>query len=76
MRNIPPCGACHGGLAVKTGTPRLTGRSATYIRAQLNDFASGARRNDISQQMRNVARRMTRAEIDAAADYYARAPQQ
>jgi cytochrome c553 len=71
MRNIPPCAACHGGLAVKPGAPRLVGESATYIRAQLLAFADGSRHNDISQQMRNIARQMTKAEIESAAQYYA-----
>jgi hypothetical protein len=33
-------------------------------------FASGARHNDISEQMRNVARQITRAEVQAAVRYY------
>jgi cytochrome c553 len=70
MRNIPPCAACHGGLDVKLGAPRLEGESATYIRNQLTEFAAGTRRNDISEQMRNIARRMTRTEIEEAAIYF------
>ncbi len=73
MRNIAPCGACHGGLDVKPGAPRLDGGSANYIRSQLIAFADGTRRNDISQQMRNIARRMTPVEIEMAARYYASA---
>jgi cytochrome c553 len=34
-------------------------------------FASGVRRNDINEQMRNVTRQMTSAEIDSLAKYYA-----
>lgn len=71
MRGIAPCGSCHGGIERKEGSPWLSGQSATYIEAQLNAFASGARRNDTSQQMRNVARAMTPEEIKAAAAYYA-----
>lgn len=71
MRNIPPCGSCHGGLSNKTGSAWLEGQPEAYLRAQLVAFASGTRHNDISGQMRNVARNMTRAEIDAAARYYA-----
>ena len=44
---------------------------AGEIKAQLEAFASGSRRNDASLQMRNVAREMTPDEIDAAAHYYA-----
>lgn len=74
LRNIASCGSCHGGLDNKTGSPWLEGQSAAYIKAQLEAFASGARRNDISQQMRNIARQMTPAEIEEAAQYYASQP--
>lgn len=72
MRNIAPCASCHGGLVSKAGSPWLEGQSAFYIRAQLQAFASGSRHNDISEQMRNVARQMTPAEIEAAARYYSK----
>ena len=74
MRNIPPCAACHGGLDNKAGSPWLDGQPAAYVKAQLQAFADGTRRNDISEQMRNVARNMTPAEIDAAARYYSSQP--
>jgi len=74
MRNIAPCGACHGELADKAGTPWLDGQPSVYLKAQLLAFASGARHNDISEQMRNVARQMSPAEIDAAVHYYERKP--
>ena len=66
MRGIAPCGACHGDLDSKAGAGWLGGQPAVYLRTQLEAFASGARRNDIGEQMRNVARRMTPEEIDAA----------
>ncbi len=74
MRNIPPCGACHGELDDKTGSPWLGGQPVDYLRAQLFAFASGARHNDISEQMRNVVRRMSPSEIAAAARYYGAVP--
>ena len=58
----------------KAGSPWLGGQSAVYIKAQLQAFAAGTRRNDISQQMRNIARAMTAKEIDEAAAYYASQP--
>ena len=70
MRNIPPCASCHGGIDNKAGSPWLEGMPAAYIKAQLTAFASGDRHNDISEQMRNVARHLTPEEIDAAATYY------
>jgi cytochrome c553 len=74
MRNIPPCAACHGTIGYKVGTEWLEGESPVYLRAQLEAFASGERHNDISEQMRNVARGMTPAEIEQAAAYYAGQP--
>jgi cytochrome c553 len=74
MRNIPACSSCHGTTDAKLGSPWLDGQSAVYIKAQLQAFATGARRNDISEQMRNIARQMTAAEIDEAARYYAGRP--
>lgn len=71
MRNIPPCGTCHGEIDHKVGSPWLEGQSAEYLHAQLEAFASGVRHNDISEQMRNIARGMTAAEMQQAADYYA-----
>ncbi|WP_144156263.1 c-type cytochrome [Paraburkholderia sp. BCC1885] len=74
MRNIAPCASCHGGIASKAGAPWLEGQPAVYIRTQLQAFASEERRNDISEQMRNVARQMTPAEIEEAARYYSSQP--
>jgi cytochrome c553 len=74
MRNIPVCSSCHGTTDAKLGTPWLDGQSAVYIKAQLEAFAASARHNDISEQMRNIARRMTPNEIDAAARYFASRP--
>jgi cytochrome c553 len=74
LRGIAPCGSCHGALDNKTGSPWLEGQSEAYLKAQLQAFASSERRNDISQQMRNIARAMTPQEIDAAAAYYASQP--
>jgi cytochrome c oxidase subunit I len=72
-------------LSAWIGDPELYYGSATahgtamgfgyaHIQAQLHAFASGTRYNDISQQMRNIARQMTPAEIEAAAQYYASQP--
>jgi cytochrome c553 len=74
LRGIAPCGSCHGALDNKAGSPWLEGQSAAYVKAQLRAFASEARRNDISQQMRNIARQMTPEEMDQAARYYASQP--
>ena len=72
LRNIAPCISCHGGVDQKLGTPWLEGMPRSYLVAQLEAFASGARRNDSQAQMRNMARPMTDAEIVEVADFYAR----
>ena len=74
MRNIAPCATCHGGLDHKIGSASLRGQPVAYLATQLKAFASGARHNDISQQMRNVARGMSPGEIQQAAEYYAKQP--
>ncbi|MEC5408290.1 c-type cytochrome [Paraburkholderia sp. MPAMCS5] len=71
QRNIAPCAACHGQLDRKGSAPWLGGQSSVYLAAQMRAFASGGRHNDINEQMRNVSRQMTSAEIDSLAKYYA-----
>ena len=61
-------------VASKAGAAWLAGQPAVYLRAQLVAFASGARRNDIGEQMRNGARRMTAKEIEAVSQFYADRP--
>jgi cytochrome c553 len=70
MRNIPPCGSCHGRLTSKLGTPWLDPQPRDHLEAQLRAFAHGTRHNDTSAQMRNVARNMTTEEIEASVGYY------
>ncbi|MGK7650998.1 c-type cytochrome [Roseovarius sp. B08] len=70
------CITCHGGQGAGDGAgsfPRLTGQAAWYTYKQLNDYASGARPNDI---MTGIAQRLTEHEREAVAAYYAvvRAP--
>ena len=58
----------------KPGAGWLGGQPVVYLHAQLEAFAAGRRHNDIGEQMRNIARRMTAAEIDAASEFYAGRP--
>jgi cytochrome c553 len=74
LRGIAPCGACHGEVDSKASAAWLEGQPAIYLRTQLGAFATGARHNDISEQMRNVARGMTADEIDTASAFYAERP--
>jgi cytochrome c553 len=69
-RGIPPCAACHGPTAGKLGAPALQGQHPAYIERQLAAFAQGMRQNDINEQMRTVAARLTQDEMHAIASYY------
>lgn len=71
MRNIAPCGSCHGDLDHTLASPWLAGEPASYIRTQLQAFAGNDRVNDINGQMRAMAHALTPEEIDTAAAYYA-----
>lgn len=63
------CVACHGidGNSVQAEFPRLAGQKETYLYAQLRNFASGARKNDIMAGM--VAGLDDRKMQDVAAYY-------
>jgi cytochrome c553 len=71
IRSIAPCAACHGPLGRKDGAPSLEGQKLSYIKSELEAFATGMRRNDINQQMRDIARALSPAERDSIAEWYA-----
>lgn len=74
VAGIAACTACHGptgkGVAA-AGYPALKGQHATYIAAQLRAYRAGTRTTDQAQNrmMRDVANRLTDAQIDAVAQY-------
>lgn len=69
---VAACAGCHGPSG--TGNPaakfpRLAGQHAKYIVNQLKAFKAGKRNNDTGKMMRNVALKMTDAEMDAVSEY-------
>lgn len=72
--NIAACTACHGpngkGMAA-AGYPSLQGQHATYVVKQLKAYRAGTRTTDQSngRMMRDVAARLTDAQIEAVAQY-------
>ena len=69
---VAACAACHGPTGAgnpEAKFPSLNGQQVTYIKNQLLSFRKGARANDAGKMMRNVAGKMTEAEIDAVAEY-------
>ena len=69
---VPACMACHGpdgsGNA-PAGWPAISGQHPEYITKQLGLYASGERSTDINNIMRDIAARMSKAEIDAVSQY-------
>jgi cytochrome c553 len=70
MRSIASCAACHGTQGVTMGAPELRGQQRAYLEQQLQAFKAGTRHNDISEQMRSVARQLNGEEIAMLAAYY------
>jgi cytochrome c553 len=68
---VPACASCHGpqGKGIPSQFPRLAGQHSDYIYAQLNAFRVEARANDGAKMMRNIAAKMTDADMKAVASY-------
>ena len=69
---VAACMACHGPTGAGNPAakfPLLSGQNTPYIVKALNDFRSGARKNDAGSMMRGVAAKMTDKEIEAVAAF-------
>lgn len=71
---LPACAQCHGagGLGVGTAFPPLVGQPAAYIAGQLNAWKHGTRAPGPMVLMPMIAGKLSDADIDAVAAYYAR----
>jgi cytochrome c553 len=69
------CEPCHGmdGIAKDSEVPHLAGQNQLYLLNQLRAFHAGTRKH---KEMRVMTRRMTDAEIEALAEYFAGLPRQ
>lgn len=74
--SIPACIQCHGpgGVGVGTRFPALAGLPANYLRGQLIDWKGQKRHDGPLSLMGDIARRMSEAQINAVADYFAALP--
>lgn len=72
-RNQPPCFSCHGpgAAGVPPNFPRLAGQYSNYLLTQIENFKSGARRNDREELMRSVAHNLSDQDMQAVATYLA-----
>lgn len=68
---VPACASCHGpqGKGIPVQFPRLAGQHADYTYTQLNAFRVGTRANDAAKMMRNIAAKMTDADMKAVSTY-------
>jgi cytochrome c553 len=71
-RGVPACAACHGlggGGNGPMAIPALALQHETYVLAQLELFASGARSNAPGHVMHSIAKHMNKAQQTAVAAY-------
>lgn len=71
---VAACSACHGPTGSGNPSakfPKVSGQHAKYSIAQLQLFKSGARNNDAGKMMRNIAKKMSTAQMEAVSEYMA-----
>ncbi len=71
-KGISACLACHGPTGAGNSAakfPLLSGQHADYLAKALKDFRDGNRSNDLNGMMRDIAAKMSDAEIAAVASY-------
>lgn len=75
-KGVPACSSCHGPSSRGVGAdfPALAGQHANYITAQIKAWQQDKRSNDPNGLMAAVADRLTEAEAEAAAAYFASLP--
>lgn len=67
---IPPCASCHGERGAGSERyPRLAGQNPAYTLQQLTDFKASERHNDTRRVMREVAGRLSDAQMTSLAEY-------
>ena len=73
-RGIPACVACHGPRGVGhslAGFPKVAFQHPEYIKAQLEKFRSGERKNDMNGMMQDIAVKLTDKDIEILSKYMA-----
>jgi cytochrome c553 len=72
-KGVPACAGCHSptGAGIPNKYPRVSGQFADYSVQQLKAFREDVRTNSPQNQMQDIAKRLTDAEIKAVSDYMA-----
>jgi len=71
-KSVAACVSCHGvsGKGMKqAGFPSISGQSKDYLKKQLASFRDASRGNDNNGIMRNIAIKLSDADIEAVAQY-------
>lgn len=71
-RGVTACIACHGvtGKGMdNAGFPAIGGQHPGYLKTQLEAFRSGARGNDLNGMMRDIASKLSDADIQSLSNY-------
>jgi cytochrome c553 len=71
-KSVAACSSCHGvsGKGMKqAGFPSISGQSKDYLKKQLASFRDASRGNDNNGIMRNIAIKLSDADIEAVAQY-------
>ena len=71
-RGLTACIACHGPRGNGTelsGFPKISCQHADYVKAQLMKFRDDSRGNDMNAMMRDVAKKLTDADIEILSKY-------
>lgn len=73
---IPACVQCHGpaGRGIGSHFPALAGQHPSYIAGQIKAWQQGTRSNDPNGLMASVAKRLTDADAQAVAAWFASLP--
>ncbi len=75
-RLLTPCASCHGvkGQGGKLEASALAGQNPLYFTRTMLHYQRGSRSNDAAAGMSTFAKKLSRAEIEALASYYAHLP--
>jgi cytochrome c553 len=70
-KGVPACFACHGpdGAGVGSAFPRITWQPPAYLITQLKSWKNNTRKGDPNGLMKNVADKLSEAEIQSVAQY-------
>jgi cytochrome c553 len=75
-KRVQACANCHGpnGAGEPPPYPYLAGQHASYFKAAMAEWKSGARNTDPSGQMPSIAKALSDADVEALAGFFAAQP--